>query len=107
MGNDERLLEKVRKAGEETGERCWPLPMWDEYLDSMKGHHSDLLNAGSGFAGTITAAKFLQEFVPAKTPWVHLDIAGVAWCDTPRYDAVKGAYGAAVRLFVNFLSHWK
>ncbi|MSR78419.1 MAG: leucyl aminopeptidase [Candidatus Omnitrophica bacterium] len=106
LGNDERLLAKVKKAGEETGERCWPLPMWDEYLDSMKGNHSDLLNSGSGFAGTITAAKFLQEFVPEKTPWVHLDIAGVAWCDSPRYDAPKGAYGAAVRLFVNFLLNW-
>lgn len=107
MGNDEKLLERVKKAGEETGERAWELPLWEEYGEQIKGHHSDLLNVGGPYGGTITAAMFLKEFVPDKTPWAHLDIAGVAWCASPRYDCPKGATGAAVRLFVNLLSNWK
>ncbi|MBI4115537.1 MAG: leucyl aminopeptidase [Candidatus Omnitrophica bacterium] len=107
MGNDRSLVEKVKKAGEQTGERCWELPMWDEYLETMKGHHSDLLNAGGKHGGTITAAKFLEEFVPKKTAWVHLDIAGTAWCDTPRSDCPKGATGFGVRLLINFLQNWR
>ncbi len=107
LGNDAKLIAKVKAAGEATGERCWELPLWSEYADLIKGHHSDLLNSGTGFAGTITAAMFLKEFVPAKTPWVHLDIAGTAWCDSPTYDCAKGAYGASVRLLVELLTRWK
>ncbi len=104
LGNDERLLARVRKAGEITGQRCWELPLWDEYRDQIKGHHSDLLNIGGPYGGTITAAMFLKEFVPAKTPWVHLDIAGTAWCDSPRYDCVKGATGVGVKLLMQFIA---
>lgn len=106
MGNDDKLLARVKKAGETSGQRCWELPMWDEYLDSMKGHHSDLNNTGGPYGGTITAAKFLQEFVPAKTPWVHLDIAGTAWTDSPKFDCVKGATGVGVKLLMDFLAQW-
>lgn len=104
LGNDERLLAQVRQAGEETGERCWPLPLWEDYAKQIKGHHSDLLNTGGSYAGTITAAMFLKEFVPEKTAWVHLDIAGTAWCDSPRFDCCKGATGVGVRLLAGFLS---
>ncbi|MFZ5802507.1 MAG: leucyl aminopeptidase [Candidatus Omnitrophota bacterium] len=107
LGNDEKLLGRVKKAGLEAGEKCWELPLWDEYAELIKGHHSDLLNSGGSFAGTITAAKFLQEFVPAKTPWAHLDIAGVAWTDSKRFDCPKGATGAGVRLLVALFSDWK
>ncbi len=107
MGNDRRLVSRVKEAGEETGERCWELPLWDEYGEMIKGHHSDLLNIGGKYAGTITAAMFLKEFVPAKTPWAHLDIAGTAWCDRPRYDCPKGATGVGVRLLANLLRNWR
>jgi leucyl aminopeptidase len=107
LGTDERLLEKVRKAGEETGERCWQLPLWEDYGQQIKGHHSDLYNIGGPYGGTITAAMFLKEFIPEKTPWVHLDIAGTAWCDSPRYDCPKGATGVGVRLLAALLSHWR
>lgn len=107
MGNDNKLLDRVKRAGETTGERCWELPMWEDYTETIKGHHSDLLNTGGRYAGTITAAKFLEEFVPAKTPWAHLDIAGTAWCDSPRPDCPKGATGVGVRLLANLLSNWK
>ena len=107
MGNNEKLIGKVKKAGEETGERCWELPMWAEYGDQIKGHHSDLLNVGGAYGGTITAAKFLEEFVPEKTAWVHLDIAGTAWTDGNRADCPKGATGVGVRLLTEFISSWK
>ena len=107
LGNDEKLIAKVKKAGEETGDRCWELPMFDEYSDQIKGHHSDLQNIGGPYGGTITAAKFLEEFVPEKTAWAHLDIAGTAWADSNRYDCVKGATGVGVRLLAHLLSNWK
>jgi leucyl aminopeptidase len=106
MTTDDKLANKVKQAGEAVGERCWELPMFDEYAEQIKGHHSDLLNIGGRYGGTITAAKFLQEFVPEKTAWVHLDIAGTAWTDAPRYDCPKGATGVGVRLLVNFLSNY-
>jgi leucyl aminopeptidase len=107
MGNDNRLLKRVKDAGEEVGERCWELPMWEAYGEMIKGHHSDLLNVGGRYAGTITAAKFLEEFVPKKTAWAHLDIAGTAWCDSPRADCPKGATGTGVRLLIEFLKNWR
>lgn len=106
LGNNPRLLERVKKAGEQTGEKCWELPLWDEYGEQIKGHHSDLYNIGGPYGGTITAAMFLKEFVPEKTPWAHLDIAGTAWCDSPRYDCPKGGTGVGVRLIANLLSNW-
>lgn len=107
MGNDRRLLERIKEAGEGAGERCWELPLWDEYGEMIKGHHSDLLNVGGRYAGTITAGMFLKEFVPEKTPWAHLDIAGTAWCDTPRPDCPKGATGVGVRLLIQLLKNWR
>ncbi|PIQ87009.1 MAG: leucyl aminopeptidase, partial [Candidatus Omnitrophica bacterium CG11_big_fil_rev_8_21_14_0_20_45_26] len=56
LGNDPVLINRIRKAGEQTGERCWELPMWEDFDDMIKGHHSDILNVGSGGGGTITAA---------------------------------------------------
>ena len=106
MGTDERLLNRIKKAGEETGERCWELPLWDEYRSQIKGHHSDLVNIGGSYGGTITAGMFLKEFVPPKIPWAHLDIAGTAWCDSPRYDCPKGATGVGVRLLAELISNW-
>ncbi|MCM8775047.1 MAG: leucyl aminopeptidase [Candidatus Omnitrophica bacterium] len=107
LGTSERLMARVKRAGEETGERCWQLPLWEDYAKSIKGDHSDLSNIGGPYAGTITAAIFLKEFVPDNIPWVHLDIAGTAWCDKSRFDCVKGATGVGVRLLTRFLSDWK
>jgi len=106
LGTDQKLIEAIQKAGEKVGERCWQLPLWEEYGECIKSHHSDLQNTGDGYAGTITATMFLKEFVPAKTPWVHLDIAGTAWCTANRFDCPKGANGFGVRLFAEVLSHW-
>ncbi|MBI4368088.1 MAG: leucyl aminopeptidase [Candidatus Omnitrophica bacterium] len=106
MGTDQALVDKIRKAGETTGERCWQLPLWDEYFDLIKGHHSDVLNAGSGQGGTITAAMFLKEFVPIKS-WAHLDIAGTAWVDSDKPYNARGATGIGLRLLIELFRNWK
>ena len=106
LGTDQKLIDAVQKAGEKVGERCWQLPLWEEYGECIKSHHSDLQNVGDGYAGTITATMFLKEFVPEKTPWVHLDIAGTACCAKNRFDCPKGANGFGVRLFAELLSKW-
>ena len=106
LGTDQNLIDAIQKAGEKVGERCWQLPLWEEYGECIKSHHSDLQNTGDGYAGTITATMFLKEFVPEKTPWVHLDIAGTAWCTANRFDCPKGANGFGVRLFAEVLSNW-
>ncbi|MFH1208505.1 MAG: leucyl aminopeptidase [Candidatus Omnitrophota bacterium] len=106
LGTDQKLIDAIQKAGEKVGERCWQLPVWEEYGECIKSHHSDLRNTGDGYAGTITAAMFLKEFVPEKTPWAHLDIAGTAYCSANRFDCPKGANGFGVRLLAEVLSYW-
>jgi len=106
MGNDAGLIEKVRDAGEVTSERVWELPMWDEYLERMKGDVTDLKNVGGRQAATVTAGKFLQEFV-GDFPWVHLDIAGTAWEEKGLPYIPKGARGTGVRLLVEYLTTLK
>jgi leucyl aminopeptidase len=106
LGTDQKLIDTIREAGEKTGERCWQLPLWDEYADAIKGNHSDINNTGDGYAGTITATMFLKEFVPAKVPWVHLDIAGTAYIGKNNHECPKGATGFGVRLFTEVLSNW-
>jgi len=107
LGNNENLKNQVKKAGEASSERVWELPLWDEYGEQLKGHHSDLYNIGGAYGGTITAAMFLKEFIPENTPWVHLDVAGTAWATAPRYDCQKGATGMGVKLFAEFVMNWK
>lgn len=102
MGNDESLIEEVRAAGERTGERCWPLPLWDEYRRQLDSDFADLKNVGGRPAGTITAGWFLREFV-GDVPWAHLDIAGTAYRTEALPYLRKGATGIPTRLFVEWV----
>lgn len=102
MGNDEKLIEAIRKAGDITGERVWPLPLWEEYDELIKSDIADVKNIGGRGAGTITAAGLLKKFA-SKYPWAHLDIAGTAWTDKPKPYITKGAVGVGVRLIVQYL----
>jgi leucyl aminopeptidase len=102
MGNDEALVEEVRAAGERTGERCWPLPMFEEYREQIKSDYADIKNSGGRAAGTITAGWFLREFV-GETPWCHLDVAGTAYGDGKLSYLSKGSTGVPTRLFVEWV----
>ena len=98
MGTDEALVDELRRAGDRSGERVWPLPLWDEYRDLMKSDIADVKNAGGRPAGSISAGWFLREFVEGY-PWAHLDIAGTAYTDREDPTRVKGPTGMGVRLF--------
>ena len=105
MGNDQELLDTLRKLGEEVGERVWPLPLYDEYLSYLKSDWADLKNAGNRWGGAVTAGTFLEQFVPEKVKWVHVDIAGVAYNEKEHNGLPKGASGFGVVLTVTFLEH--
>ncbi len=105
MGNDEKLIGKIRKAADTTGERVWQLPLWQEYGELIKSDIADIKNAGGRPAGTITAGYFLKEFA-GDIPWAHLDIAGTAWTDRNKPYVPKGASGVGVRLLVEMLEKW-
>jgi leucyl aminopeptidase len=102
MGTDAALIEALRRAGEDSGERLWELPLWDEYRDLIKSDIADVKNTGGRPAGSITAGWFLREFVEG-FPWAHLDIAGTAYSDKETALAVKGPMAVPVRLFSEFL----
>ena len=104
MGNDDTLIKKVKSSSDETGEKVWQLPLWDEYCKDIKSQIADIKNLGRGrLAGTISAGAFLKEFV-GDTPWVHMDIAGTAWGPKePSYMPKHGATGVAVRLIYNLI----
>ncbi len=81
MGNDDAVMRRIREASSASGERVWQLPLWEDYLKDIESTIADVKNVGLPMqAGTITAGKFLEQFV-GETPWAHLDIAGVAWAD--------------------------
>jgi leucyl aminopeptidase len=97
FSNDDRLVERLTKAGEATGERVWRMPLAAEYDKMIDSKFADMKNTGGRYAGSITAAQFLQRFV-GKTPWVHLDIAGTA-LGSPQTDINKSwSSGWGVRL---------
>ena len=100
FSNAQDLLDRVVKAGEEAGERHWPMPLPEEYKELICSDVADIKNTGGRYGGAITAALFLAEF-SEDTPWVHLDIAGTFDTDKDRGYLVKGATGVGVRSLVN------
>jgi len=103
MSNNVELQGALQKAGEESYDRVWPLPILEEYQDSMKGTITDLKNtAMPGYgAGSITAAVFLSKFV-STAKWAHVDIAGPAFLNEGKDYLQKGATGTGVRLLTYY-----
>lgn len=98
---------QLHAIGERTDDRCWSLPMGDEYSDMMKGDVTDLKNAGSSrYGGASSAASFLNEFV-GETPHVHVDIAGTGWLVSKESHLALGATGAGVRLVTEFIRNFE
>jgi leucyl aminopeptidase len=97
FSNDDRLAERLGKAGEATGERVWRMPLGAEYDKLIESKFADMKNTGGRWGGAITAAQLLQRFVD-KTPWAHLDIAGTGM-GSPQSDInTSWASGWGVRL---------
>lgn len=102
LSNNDELAHQLLEIGQETGEKLWRLPLWDDYKDMMNSDVADIKNLSSApIAGAITAAKFLEFFIDGHTNWAHLDIAGLAFGDS-EFAKMKSAtaYG------VNLLTTW-
>ena len=102
LSNNDKLASSLLECGEQSLDRAWQLPLWDEYQSLLNSNFADIANIGGPRAGTITAACFLSRFTE-KQNWAHLDIAGSAWDSGPK----KGATGRPVGLLVEYLSRQK
>ena len=105
IGNDNKLMRRIERAGQATGERVWELPNFPEYEDALKSDYADLKNIGDSTAGAISAGLFLKQFV-GETKWAHLDIAGTAWGVKDISYLPKGATGVGVRLLTKLVERW-
>lgn len=103
MGNNQDLISKLIKIGDENGERYWQLPMYEEYFDNLKSDVADMKNAGARGGGASAAAIFLQKFVKDNVAWAHLDVAGVAFLEKPQKELIKGATGVGVRTLISYI----
>ena len=103
FANDEEIYRHFTDALQITGERFWRLPLEDEYKDQIKSSIADIMNTGATrWGGAINAAMFLKEFVE-DTPWIHLDIAGVAWTEEAKPWIAKGPSGIAMRTLAEWV----
>jgi len=98
LSSNDALAEEILAAGDESGDRAWRLPLWDDYQSQLDSNFADMANIGGKGAGTITAACFLSRFTK-KQKWAHLDIAGTAW----KSGSEKGSTGRPVPLLTQFL----
>jgi len=96
FSNDDAFCNAFLKAADAEGEGAWRMPLGQGYDDQLKSRIADMKNVGGRPAGSITAAQFLKRFVKDETPWIHLDIAGVASLKTATDYAPKGATGWGV-----------
>ncbi|MFW5682139.1 MAG: leucyl aminopeptidase family protein [Phycisphaeraceae bacterium] len=110
--NDHELHRRLDIAADATGEKLWPLPLWNEHREKMRGTHADLRNSADRKATSAQGAAFLSFFVGEHAPthmptlpWAHLDIAGVATAEEPRGIFAKGPTGFGVRLLARYLQN--
>jgi leucyl aminopeptidase len=112
FSNHQGLNINMIQAGETSGERVWPMPLWEGYRQFLKSDLADIKNVGGKWGGAILAATFLRAFV-GDFPWIHVDIAGVDFkdkdLDTEKdyFYWTKGATGFGARLLLQFMKDWK
>jgi len=104
MGNNDAQIEQLRAAAEATGEKVWPMPSDDEYLEQMKSKIADLKNIGGKWGGACTAAAFLGAFA-GKTDWAHVDMAGAGMVDGEKRGVAPGSIGYGVGLLAEYVCH--
>ena len=103
FSNDEAISKAIFASGEITGEKVWAMPLDDDYDKLIKTEIADMKNIGGPGAGSITAACFLKRHVE-KTPWAHLDIAGVTWSNKSSPSIPYGGVGWGVRLLYHMIN---
>lgn len=103
MGTSARLLELLERAGGETFERVWPLPLVEEHHEAVKSEVADLKNTGPREGGALWAAAFLAAFVDERVPWAHVDLAGPAWQGKAGPLGPRGATGYGARLLARLV----
>jgi leucyl aminopeptidase len=106
LGNSDNLIALCRQAAENTAEKVWQLPLWDEFREQMKSSIADLKNSGGRPAGTAAAAAFLENFI-GDWPWLHIDIAYVDLEPNGQAYVPKGTTGFGCRLMVDMIANWK
>jgi len=102
FSNDDAAYEKFNAALATSGEKFWRLPLGDEYAEMIKSDIGDIKNTGGRWGGASTAAEFLKVFAE-DTPWIHLDIAGMAWMENAQPYIAKGPSGIAVRSILEWV----
>ena len=102
FSNNDEYFNRFTQALKKSGEKMWRLPIDEEYKELIKSPIADIKNTGGRYGGAITAAMFLKEFVE-DTPWIHLDIAGVAWQEEAVSWIAKGPSGIAVRSIIELV----
>ena len=102
--NDDTIAEKLYDSSINTNEKVWRMPLHDDFDKELNSPFVDLKNIGAGrYGGSITAAQFLQRFIPPKTKWAHLDIAGTTWKNGGDLMNSKGATGFGLTLIADFI----
>jgi leucyl aminopeptidase len=102
FSNNDETFAKFQSALAVTGEKFWRMPLGEEYADQIKSDIADIKNTGGRHGGASTAAEFLHTFAE-DTPWIHLDIAGMAWIEDSRPYIAKGPSGMAVRSILEWV----
>ena len=105
FSNDKEISEAIFNSGEITGEKVWAMPLDDEYDQLIKTQIADMKNIGGLGAGSITAGCFLKRHVE-KTPWAHLDIAGVTWQNKSTPSIPSGGVGWGVRMLYHLIKQY-
>ncbi|MBT2134409.1 leucyl aminopeptidase [Croceibacterium sp. LX-88] len=103
FSNDDGLADDLSAAGKASGDKLWRFPLSPAYDKLIDSPIADMKNVGPRWAGSITAAQYLQRFIDEGTPWAHLDIAGMVWADKPGATWDKGATGYGVRLIDRYV----
>ena len=105
FSNDDATYAMFTAALHTSGEKFWRLPLGEEYAEVIKSDIADIKNTGGRWGGAINAAEFLHVFAE-DTPWIHLDIAGVAWIEDSRPYIAKGPSGVAVRSIIEWVRNY-
>ena len=107
FSNNDSLANTLYQSGQDTNEKVWRMPLHDDFDKELNSPFVDLKNIGAGrYGGSVTAAQFLQRFVPENTKWVHLDIAGTTWKNSGDIMNNKGSTGFGLTLIADFISKY-